>query len=554
MRASTTGGEPPEKHSWLIDPVAGLYGIALCSAALAMVRSPFVDLEFFTLPKEMVLVAAALATGWRPDCIAHQQSHTALRVFLVVAVLWMLVSVAQSGAIGSGMTRATSITISAGVVFLTVHGRAHDHIARQHLSFVCLAAAVAATTAVLEAYGITERLSLPKRAPGGSFGQRNTLAHFIVLALPATYVLATRLRGHIAERGVSLVTVALIGACLVLTRTRAAWIAAALGVALLLGAATVGCHSPASQLSRRGVAGWGASMLLGIGLAVTLPNTLSWREPDPLASTARRLLTHQAGSGRGRVVQYTTTLRMIADAPLFGVGPGQWPVLYPRYAREGDPTVPTASATPIMPRPLGDWMGIAAEGGLPALGCFVAAAGALIVRHLRPLMTGNPSSAGLVAMVVMLAALGGLDAIVLRAAPAFAAAVALAALDRSDGSVGKPRVADLATFRYKRWQAVRIVFCAALLVAAPRLFASARAMLIYSQEPSIDGLLEAARLDPTDYKVRIWLAATLVAADACPEATPHIRVAADLQPYAAAPRRMRQQCESRIMALPSRRE
>ena len=68
-------------------------------------------------------------------------------------------------------------------------------------------------------------------------------------------------------------------------------------------------------------------------------------KPNPVKGISRTLesiqnvASYDEGSGRGRLVQYERSLRMAAAHPLFGVGPGNWPVVYPKFAADNDPSM-----------------------------------------------------------------------------------------------------------------------------------------------------------------------------------------------------------------------
>ena len=51
---------------------------------------------------------------------------------------------------------------------------------------------------------------------------------------------------------------------------------------------------------------------------------------------------------------------------MLGVGPGNWPVHYPRYMSPGDPSFDADDMIPTNPWPSSDWMALLAERGLPA--------------------------------------------------------------------------------------------------------------------------------------------------------------------------------------------
>ncbi|HEX9109474.1 MAG TPA: hypothetical protein VF832_19670, partial [Longimicrobiales bacterium] len=104
------------------------------------------------------------------------------------------------------------------------------------------------------------------------------------------------------------------------------------------------------------------------------------------AQTLTRLTDFRGGSGRGRLVQYRNSARMLKYDPLFGVGPGNWFVHYPRVTTPGDPAFDENDPIPTNPWPSSDWVTFAVERGpigvLLLLGALAAAALACL-RALR---------------------------------------------------------------------------------------------------------------------------------------------------------------------------
>ena len=67
-------------------------------------------------------------------------------------------------------------------------------------------------------------------------------------------------------------------------------------------------------------------------------------------------MNYREGSGRGRLVQYSNSARMSLHHPLLGVGPGNWAVVYPKFASPGDPSLATdgMTANPVAEQRLDD--------------------------------------------------------------------------------------------------------------------------------------------------------------------------------------------------------
>src|SRR5207247_2113722 len=79
---------------------------------------------------------------------------------------------------------------------------------------------------------------------------------------------------------------------------------------------------------------------------------------------------------------WAAALTVARDHPVFGVGPGQ----FARYAARAVP----ADAVVLPERPHSFPLALAVAGGLPALGCFVAALGLLVWAIRRPIGGSGP--------------------------------------------------------------------------------------------------------------------------------------------------------------------
>src|SRR5207237_1606834 len=72
--------------------------------------------------------------------------------------------------------------------------------------------------------------------------------------------------------------------------------------------------------------------VLGGAIATVLPNNLNWNSDSPYLDSARGMVDYSKGSGKGRLAQYESSLKMAAASPLLGVGPGSWAVRSAKYA------------------------------------------------------------------------------------------------------------------------------------------------------------------------------------------------------------------------------
>ena len=287
----------------------------------------------------------------------------------------------------------------------------------------------------------------------------------------------------------------------------------------------------------------GIASTIGAVLALVLPNTLEWNSKSPYLESVRGMVNYQEGSGHGRLVQYTNSLRMALADPILGVGPGNWSVVYPRYASHGDPSLSSVDeGLTSNPWPSSDWAAFATERGLPAavllILIFVALLG-LAAWHGR-VGRGTDTVLGafaLAATVIVTLVVGAFDAVLLLAPPTLCVWL-LMGVYSEPASASAPRQAIAG--RVGQWAPV-IVFGLGLLAAGRSALqiASMATVTASSRTPALE---RASLFDPGSYRIRLRLAAAYLDAGRCDRARPEARDARDLYPMAITPRQMLSQC------------
>ena len=472
---------------------------ALAVVLVATVHGSF-DLDRFLVPKELVLHVTALLAGAFTFRVKPTRIDYALLAFLGLSAVSVVF--ATNPWLG---VRALAVSVSAYLVFRAARAVPAEPL----LNALALAVVLAAVTALLQTYGVWLDLFSENRAPGGTLGNRNFIGHAAAFGLPV--VLLAALRGsRLAPFGVAIVTAALI-----LTRSRAAWVAAA-AVAVVFIAAALWRQVPGRRLllvALFALAGGAAAMLV--------PNTLRWRSDNPYLDSMRGVASYEEGSGRGRLVQYQRSLRMSAAHPLLGVGPGNWPVEYPEYAARYDPSLDNNEAgMTTNPWPSSDWVAYVSERGFAAT--LLLGLGLLGIALQRG---GDPlHHVTRVATLAGAGATGAFDAVLLLAAPALLVWAALGALMPEE--TREPPSADR-----QRWVA------ALLLVAALGVFRSGSQWIAI--EVSKASFTSAARIDPANYRLRLRLARSGKRKARCE----HARAAHALFPHAEAARRLAAGCD-----------
>jgi O-antigen ligase len=513
------------------------------AVAVMLAALPFrlFELDRFFVPKEVALHATATLVAVL--CVAGARRFHASKVDTLLAVF--LVLGAASAALATNpwlAVRAFGITFSGAALFWAARSLSHAGLRAQIVNGLALAVAVGALTSLLQTYGVASDYFSINRAPGGTFGNRNFVAHLCAFGLPVLVFAALRARTA-AGFVTGCVGIALAGAVLFLTRSRAAWLAlAVVGVAILPFAWR------ARRMWTKALAGRAATLLLflaaGAAAGAVLPNSLHWTSDNPYLETARGLVNAREGSGAGRLVQYKHTARIALKHPLLGVGPGNWSVHYPAFVDESDPSMSSEPGITANPWPSSDWMAYLAERGPPAFVLLVLvmvglAGGAW--RWLRDAQQPEEMMAALALTGTLVAAIvaGAFDAVLLLPAPALLVWTALGALappvrrgEEGDRMGAFPRFAG----------ALAVLLIGGALTAKSALQAQAMAIADASRRPS--RLEEASALDPGSYRIHLMLAQQYANRGNCARLVPHAQAARALLPEAGAPKQLRRQCGS----------
>jgi O-antigen ligase len=503
------------------------------------------ELDRFFVPKELVLHATAMLVGLlcvrRFGGLRHERSDVLLSAFLVVSAVSAVL--ATNGWIA---LRALAISVSGITLFWSARTLAAHGYRRQVCAGIAIAVVVGAITSLLQTYGVRSDLFSLNRAPGGTLGNRNFIAHMGAFGVPVVLFMALTARRR-AGFLLGSAGAALVVATLVLTRSRAGWLAFAAAMLVLL----VGMV--ASPAVRRSGSAWLRFIVIlglggaGVAGAVLLPNSLRWRSDSPYMESIRALTEHREGSGRGRLVQWEQSARMTLRNPVLGVGPGNWAVKYPAHARAGDPSLDRS--TPGMtanPWPSSDWVAFLSERGLIALLLLLAAFGMMAwraaVEALRATTSDDALSATtLLATLTAAVVAGAFDAVLLLALPALLVWSTLGGLTRSERTdYGAYGMSPLPRSRFRPGVALAVLTLAAA-AATVRSGTALTAMHIFDTRSDLASLRRAAALDPGNYRVQLRVAR----AERGREARCRYALAAhDLYPEAQAARQLSRRCRN----------
>ena len=338
---------------------------------------PLLLLFVFALPLSIavsqifltVLVVLWLAAG-APYALGSR-APAFFRPLVAYAAWTLLASVPFSLAPATSLIESREVLLF--LVVPIVHALAHRERAGTVVT-VALAAGMVAAAIGIAQYAILGYDHLGQR-PSGSLGHYMTYAGLLMLLTGAAL---SRLLFERRDRVWAIAALPTLGAALVVTLTRSAWI----GTAIAAGVVVV-------LRDRRLLALAPVAIALFMALA-----------PAQVVGRVYSIFDLSDPSNRDRLAMVTVADGMVRDHPLTGVGPGLVETAYGDYRPEGavNVTNPHLHNVPLQ---------IAAERGLPGLalwGWFLVAATMDLSRRLRNAESRTHTVAGLASLAAMLAA------------------------------------------------------------------------------------------------------------------------------------------------------
>jgi hypothetical protein len=513
--------------------LATVLAVAAVAIVLAGVRSVIHDLDRHAVPKELVLHTTALTAllvlvrRWRR--LELDVVLLPLCAFLGWSVLSALFATSHWITL-----RALAISASGVSIFVTSRYIVRHGAASIVLAGLACAATIAALIGDLQAWGVEMPWLAADRPPGGTFGNRNFLAHFTAIALPLLLLLLLRAR----SARVTLLAGGALVLCmnlLVLTRSRAGWLGTAAALTTFVIAIALSPVLRARIASRRLLA-IPAVLAAGILLAIVLPNRLEWRSASPYSETLARITDYRQGSGRGRLIQYGNTLDIARMDPVFGAGPGNWFVKYPLVTSPDDPSFNAADPIPTNPWPSSDWLALLAERGALAVIMILATGAAMMLVAFRRLRVDDANTAlpaaTLLALLAATTITGVFDAVLLNPAPVFLVAAAAGAL------LPATRPVIVRPFAGPVRRATISAIVAFASIAAAYSAVQLASILATTDSRTRATIERAVRIDPTSYRLHLDLARR----GNCNARVPHARAAARLLPYHEGPREVLRRC------------
>ena len=496
------------------------------------------ELDRYFVPKELVLNAAALIIA-----AALVIKRRALRFDLVdgLIALFLLWSVASAIFASNHWVaqRSVAISISGAIVFWGARSAAPGSY-RQILVACGLATVCAAALSLAQAYGLDTEYFSTNRAPGGTFGNRNFVAHIAAIGLPTlawcTVTARRQLGALLGSLGCSLV-----GAALVLSRSRGAWLAVAASAVVLLIPLIASRKYWRGQLVGGRFARLTLAAAIGAMVAIVLPNSLNWNSESPYLDSARGVIDYKKGSGRGRLAQYQNSLRMATSNPIFGVGPGNWPVQYVRFAPDGDRSLADDGMT-ANPWPSSDWVAFISERGFIPTLALLAGFVILFFSSLRrwselEVPDAVLAQCVLAGTIVATLVVSAFDVVLILAAPSLLAWSILGATSGLRRGVKDVEVSS----RALGVASAALLF--ASLVAVARSVTQTISMTAVGRGGLTAGWVEGANWDPGSYRINYRVAELYSRRGRCSIARSYARQAVSLFPHSPQAKRIARYCD-----------
>jgi O-antigen ligase len=411
---------------------------------------------------------------------------------------------------------------------------------RPILIAAAIATVVAAALSLAQAYGLETEYFSANRAPGGTFGNRNFVAHMAVIGLPSLVWCTVTARRPLGALLGSLGG-AILGAALVLSRSRAAWLAVAACVVLLF----IPMIASMKYWRESQIGGRFARLTLAAAVggmaAIALPNTLNWNSDSPYLDSARGMVDYKSGSGRGRVAQYQNSLRMAISNPVFGVGPGNWPVEYVRFAPSNDRSLADDGMT-ANPWPSSDWVAFVSERGFIPAAALLSAFIILFFSALRRWSElENPDAVlaqcVLAGTLVTTMVVSAFDVVLVLAAPSF---LVWSILGATSGIRRNSREVKVST---RALGISAIVLMLLSLVSVARSVTQTVAMTAVGRGAYTAGWVTGAMWDPGNFRINLRVAELYSRRGHCSVARGYARQAVSLFPHSPQAKRIQRSCE-----------
>jgi len=345
----------------------GIQAAAICTfifLPLIYISSVF---DFVRWPRLLLLqgLTVAMLLAWIVSGRTYRSPAPTIARPMLAFLGWQVLSTLWAGNTIEALLRANQTVAFGAFGLVCAYCLAGPRAIHQVFRAVALALGIVSFICICQYWGLAFEYIPTAGNPSATFGYRNYLATYLVVALPIAAAVSTSDRSA-PVRAIAAVVCAASLAALLCTRTRGAWIAGLITVLLFVVGYVRWGGSPILRVFRMYAAPL-VLILVSAGM-MGLPTS---RASDPgqfkideqKADALTALQTSFSPSAsRDRIHRWHRTLAMVTDHPLFGVGLGGWQFAYPTYDKGA-----TITSNVAPQRPHNDPLWILAETGLIGL-------------------------------------------------------------------------------------------------------------------------------------------------------------------------------------------
>jgi O-antigen ligase len=355
------------------------------SSTIDVVLLPrFLAWSILTFVLNFIILIKICWNKQRPDLsIIRRAIFPLLFCYLLVA----LISLSKAGNLTEGVFECLKVFLCLAFVFaatITISSNRNGIIILT--KSVVLAAIFLASIGICQYYGLGFRSIPGNGLVYATMAHKNIFASALFLMLP--FVLYGNFGFSGAWRALGQLSIALIIVCIVLTETRVVWVAATassiaaafLIVYLLKEVAASGRKT--SVFIKRML----SVLILSLGLIfcnflvrydnsteITPRRTVSTKHAESQIHNPSTRPIWSFESLNERLTLWKKSLYMVKEAPLLGVGLGQWKIVLPRYGRIEKYEISDRGIREfVFQRPHNDYIWVLSETGVLGLACYVS--------------------------------------------------------------------------------------------------------------------------------------------------------------------------------------
>ena len=316
---------------WLTEYILLVSLLATLLVAL-LAEMPWVPRPVRTvlLPADVVLLFTLIAAAGPASGRTLRSYLSGPNVWLLALLVWAAFCAALSPYRAFAVAEGLRLALGAGVYY------AAAYMLRPHETRF-LPYALIVFGAAVGGYGLVQ-FGQTLNAAGGDtnsvFGNHEQLGSFLTLLFAPALALALGRERPTSQLLVAQGCAVVLGAALLLARTRSAWVGAAAALLLL---SWLSLRYSSVRLSRSNRALFiGPALIVCLGFA----GLLVFGQLAPLVSARAATLSHALDdtSFSDRLHRWRSASRMASEKPITGWGLGAWPVIQGRWTHQGDDT------------------------------------------------------------------------------------------------------------------------------------------------------------------------------------------------------------------------